>query len=96
MANSVIKITSFSHGGISIKLFGMHVHTYHEQNFKPQISPIFHFEYVNEVWISGLLGVKLIKHFEIQMHKGFDFIVQLKKILEFSYSRDCMKNQACD
>ena len=26
-------------------------------NFKPQISPIFHSEYVNQVWISGVLGV---------------------------------------
>ena len=31
---------------------------YHKWNFKPQISPIFHFEYVNEVCISGVLGVK--------------------------------------
>ena len=31
--------------------------TYIKWNFKPQISPIFHIEYVNHVWISGVLGV---------------------------------------
>jgi hypothetical protein len=30
--------------------------------FKPQISSIFHIEYVNQVWISGVLGVKSYNH----------------------------------
>ena len=46
ITNAVIKMAVFAHGGISIKLFVMYVH-YHKLNFKPQISPIFHFEYVN-------------------------------------------------
>ena len=54
--NWVIKI---AHGWISIKLFVMYVQcTYHKWDFKPQISSIFNFEYVNKVWISGVLGVK--------------------------------------
>ena len=31
---------------------------YDKWNFKPYKSSIFHFEYVNEVWISDVLGVK--------------------------------------
>ena len=32
---------------------------YNKWDFKPQTSSIFSFEYVNEVWISGVLGVKI-------------------------------------
>ena len=33
---------------------------YDKWDFKPQISSIFNFEYVNEVWIRGVLGVRTI------------------------------------
>ena len=55
--NSVIKMTFFAHGGIS-KIF-CDLCTYNKWNFKPQISSIFNFEYKNEVWINGVLGVKM-------------------------------------
>ena len=58
-ANSVIKMTSFAHGGISKK--NCDACTYDKWNSKPQISTIFHFEYVNEAWISVVLGVKPTK-----------------------------------
>ena len=51
-------MTFFAQGGISIKNFVMYVLTYIKWNFKQQISPIFHIEYINQVWISGVLGVK--------------------------------------
>ena len=38
-------------------IFFCHLCTSDRWNFKPQIWPIFHFKHVNEVWISGLLGV---------------------------------------
>ena len=57
IANSVIKMTSFAHGGISIKMF-CQICTSDIWNFKPQIWPIFHFEHVNEWWISGVSSVK--------------------------------------
>ena len=36
------------------------ISTYHKWMFKQQISSIFNFRYVKEVWISGVLGVKNI------------------------------------
>ena len=38
------------------KIFDVCTHI--KWNFKPQISPIFSFGYVKQVWITGLLGVK--------------------------------------
>ena len=35
------------------------ISTYHKWIFKLQISSIFNFEYVNEVWINGVLDVKV-------------------------------------
>ena len=32
---------------------------YNKWKFKPGISPIFHFENINKIWTSGILGVKL-------------------------------------
>ena len=57
IANTVIKMAFFAHGGISIKLFVVYVQcTYHWWNFKSLILHIFLFGYVNEVWISGVLA----------------------------------------
>ena len=76
MANSVTKMTLFAHGGISKKnLYGLC--TYDVWKFKPKISSIFHFEYVNEVWISGVLGVnskdaiskRILPHFKAEQAK---------------------------
>ena len=36
----------------------LYAHMICKWDFKPQISSIFNFEYVNEVWISVVLGVK--------------------------------------
>ena len=38
----------------------MDVCTYNKYNFKPQISSILNFEYVNKVWMSGVLCVKAV------------------------------------
>ena len=43
---------------------------YTKWNCKPQISPIFHFECINEGWISGVLGVKEIMIFTIKSQKN--------------------------
>ena len=51
-------------GGISKKQFLW----YDKWNFKPQISSISNFEYVNEVWMSGVLCVKRtgsLNYFEV-------------------------------
>ena len=37
----------------------VYVHIIFIWNFKPKITPKFHFEHVNEGWISGVLGVKV-------------------------------------
>ena len=49
--------------------------SYNKWNLKPQISPIFHFEYVNPVWISGVVGVK--KHTILGTH---NFVLRTYKI----------------
>ena len=51
-------MTLFAHGGISKKLCGVYV--YDKWNFKPKISSTFHFEHVNEVYISGVFDVKYL------------------------------------
>ena len=48
-------MTLFAHGGISKKLCGVYV--YDKWNFKPKISSTFHFELVNDGWISHILYV---------------------------------------
>ena len=48
IASSLIKITFFAHGGISMKLFVMYLNMIN-QTLKQRIPPIFHFEYVNKV-----------------------------------------------
>ena len=49
--------------------------SYNKWNLKPQISPIFHFEYVNPVGISGVVGVK--KHTILGTH---NFVLRTYKI----------------
>ena len=44
--------------GLKKKNIFCDVCTYNTKNFKPQISTIFNFEYVNEAWMSGVLCVK--------------------------------------
>ena len=51
IASSLIKITFFAHGGISMKLFVMYLNIINK-TLKQRIPPIFHFECVNKVWIS--------------------------------------------
>ena len=53
--------------------------TYIKWNFKPQISPIFHIEYVNQVWISGVLGVKADS-------KNSIFVAEEKKTYLYVYN----------
>ena len=52
-------MTFFAHGGISTKNFVMYVHIINKtlsHKFHPY--SLFNFEYVNEVWMSGVLCVK--------------------------------------
>ena len=59
IANSVMNMTFFAHGGISIKKnCGV---SYHKWTFKPQISSIFHFDRVSDNWMAYVSGVKLSK-----------------------------------
>ena len=44
--NSLKKLTFFAYGGISIKNCDACI--FEKQNFKPKISPIFHFDQVND------------------------------------------------
>ena len=54
IVNSVIKSIFYR----DFNEFVCDVFTYNKWNFMKQISSIFNFEHVNEVWITGLLGVK--------------------------------------
>ena len=58
--NSVTKMTFFLHKGISKKSFSGC--RYYKWNLKPTISPIFHFYWVNDGWVSGLLCKILIMY----------------------------------
>ena len=53
VTKSVIEMTFFVLGGISIKLFVVYLFTYHEWMF--QISSIFNYDCVHQTWISGIL-----------------------------------------
>ena len=80
---SVTKITTFAHGGISKKVLW-----HNKWKFKPKISPIFHFEYVNEVWISGVLGVKA---FETEgRNQLFSFVFSCTLLIIVGASVDCL------
>ena len=71
--NSITKITSFAHGGISKKIFMVHVCSYDIWKFKPNISPIFYFERVNNDWFSHTFYVKFLSPEKMTQKKAEQF-----------------------
>ena len=49
-----------------MKLFVMYLNIINK-TLKQRIPPIFHFEYVNKVWISGVLGVKMVSRLKLYL-----------------------------
>ena len=78
MTKFINKITFFAHGGISMKFFVMYLNIINK-TLKQRSPPIFHFEYVNKVWICGILGVKMVSRLKVYL---MNFTVPLGDWLE--------------
>ena len=65
--NSSTKRAFFPNGGISKNIFVGYVECkYDKWNFKPKISPIFHYDQITEVWIVPSWLTPLIHHYDVE------------------------------